>query len=277
MSEFQGRAETIDREDAGPYIEAAEDLGCELAAIQAVAEVESRGAPFLSAPDNRPKILYERHIFSRLTGRRFDGNHAEVSNRKPGGYEGGAAEYPRLEQAIALDRQAALKSASWGKFQIMGFNCKTCGFQDVEDFVEAMCDSEEAHLQAFVGFVQANKLDRALRARDWRAFAKGYNGPNFAKNKYDTKMASAYKKYAGQGATGFRVNTVRDLQAALNFLGADAGLVDGLMGPKTRNAIRKFQRKTRLPETGEPTIALMQALQAVYFSLGGGDHLMTGA
>jgi hypothetical protein len=40
-----------------------EDLNCDVAAIQAVAEVEARGAGFLG--DGRPKILFERHKFRK--------------------------------------------------------------------------------------------------------------------------------------------------------------------------------------------------------------------
>ncbi|MDF2232607.1 N-acetylmuramidase domain-containing protein [Albimonas sp. CAU 1670] len=262
---FAGEAEPIT--DDRPYIEAAEALGCELAAVKAVAEVESRGAAFL--PDGRPPILFERHIFSRTTRNVHDAKHSGVSNPSPGGYSGGTAEYDRLAEAIALDRAAALESASWGKFQIMGFNASTCGFRTVEDFVEAMCASEEAQLDAFVAFVKRNGLDRALRARDWAGFARGYNGPSFKKNRYDEKMAAAYRKFSTVEGTGFRVETVRDLQVALNFLGADAGDADGLMGPKTAAAIRRFQGECRLAETGQPSPPLMQAVQAVYYALGG--------
>ena len=129
------------------FAEAAEDLGCEIAAIKAVAEVESRGDGFLQ--DNRPKILFERHIFSRTTGRKYDGSHPDISNRKAGGYQGGAKEHDRLKEAMALDEEAALKSASWGRFQIMGFNHAACGYDSVQDFVAAMEESEDEHLQAF--------------------------------------------------------------------------------------------------------------------------------
>jgi hypothetical protein len=44
----------------------------------------------------------------------------DISNPKPGGYKGGAGEYSRLEAAMTLDKEAALKSASWGLAQVMG-------------------------------------------------------------------------------------------------------------------------------------------------------------
>lgn len=42
-------------------------------------------------------------------------------------YLGGAHEYKRLEIAKKIDEECALKSASWGMFQIMGFNFAYCG------------------------------------------------------------------------------------------------------------------------------------------------------
>src|SRR5262245_45531080 len=82
-------------------------------AMWAVIQIESSGAGYL--PDRRPKILFERHKFHRATGGRFDNSHPDISNRKQGGYgAGGAHQYERLEEALALDRDAALSSASWG-------------------------------------------------------------------------------------------------------------------------------------------------------------------
>jgi N-acetylmuramidase len=58
---------------------AAQQLGCELVVLKAVADVESRGNGFLA--DKRPKILFEAHVFSRLTGHQYDGTHPGISSR----------------------------------------------------------------------------------------------------------------------------------------------------------------------------------------------------
>jgi hypothetical protein len=79
----------------------------------------------------------------------------------------------------------------------MGSNYKAAGFTSVRAFVKAMTQSEADHLRAFVSFVGADaKMKKALRDRDWAAFAKAYNGKGYAKNKYDEKLAAAYKKFA---------------------------------------------------------------------------------
>lgn len=174
---------------------AAQLLGCEPAAIRAVAAVESAGSGFL--PDQRPKILFEAHIFSRLTAHKFDATHPDISSPtwNKALYRGGAAEYERLSAAIALDRDAALQSCSWGKFQLMGFNWRKCGFQRLQDFVDAMGKSEGAQLTAFCHFVKSMGLDDELRRLDWVGFARGYNGPSFALQEYDVRCAKSYRNF----------------------------------------------------------------------------------
>jgi len=178
------------------YSEAARLLDCDTAAIKAVAEVESSGRGFFE--DDSPKILFEAHIFSKLTKHIYDKTHPDISSRKwnKALYIGGLAEYERLNKAMTLNPEAALKSASWGKFQIMGFNHALCGYKDVSGFVEAMKASERDHLLAFISFLKILKLDRFLRSKDWAKFSEGYNGSGFRQNKYDIKLAKAFDKYS---------------------------------------------------------------------------------
>lgn len=173
---------------------AANKLKCEIAAIKAVAEVESKGKGFYS--NGFPVILFERHKFHKYSGGKFDKSHPHLSNAKAGGYgPAGANQQRKFNEAFALDPNAALLSCSWGKFQIMGFNYEVCGFASVNDFVDAMKESEGAQLLAFVNFVIGNHLAVYLRRKNWAKFAEGYNGEDYAKNDYDTKMAKAYDKY----------------------------------------------------------------------------------
>ncbi|SEH89993.1 N-acetylmuramidase family protein [Paraburkholderia hospita] len=187
---------------------AAADLGVAVAAIRAVASVETRGSGFL-ADGVRPVILFERHVMRKQlianTGSRSPSiiqyANPNIVNASTGGYQGGAAEWDRLAEAIKLDRQSALESCSWGAFQIMGYWWKSLGYASVQAFVNAMYSGEPGQLDAFVRFVKANpNLLHALRAQDFAAFAKGYNGPDYAKNKYDTKMADAFTTYSKEHA-----------------------------------------------------------------------------
>lgn len=252
MDEFIGKAKPIEESD---YEAAARQLFCEVAAIRAVAKVESGGRNgFLG--DKRPKILFESRWFHKLTDGRFDQGNPDISTSTwVRNYSGGAGEYDRLAKALALDRSAALKSASWGMFQILGVNHRLAGFDDVEAYVKAQCVSEGEHLKAFVNFVVANHLDDELRDRRWADFARGYNGPAFRENRYDEKMALAYAEF-GQG---WGMPGVADIQRALNRHGANL-TVDGITGPATRNAIREFQRENGLVVDGIAGPRTMAAL-----------------
>jgi hypothetical protein len=248
MTEFTGNPAPLTDAD---FERAARAIGCTVAAVRAVNEVESRGGFFA---DRRPKILYERHIFSRLTKRKFDAANPAIANPSPGGYIGGPAEYDRLAKAIALDRNAALQSASWGAFQIMGFNHKAAGFADVEAFVKAMASGQGAQLDAFVKFIKTNSLDDELIRRDWSGFARGYNGPEFAKNKYDIKLAAAFTLHNNGGPRtenprpvlrmGDRGEDVKILQTALKIT------ADGDFGPGTKAAVIKAQKAAKLYPDG---------------------------
>lgn len=188
---FVGAAKPLTDADVNA---AAASLGVEPAHIRAICDVET-GPQGAFDWAGRPTILYERHYFHRLTGGRFSGAHPDLSNPVSGGYGKFSAQYPKLLRAIELDRAAALASASWGRFQVMGENWKICGFPSLEHFVAAMMESEAAHLAACVAFIRSRRLDGALRLGDWAAFARGYNGPGYVKNQYDTKLAAAFAKH----------------------------------------------------------------------------------
>lgn len=98
---------------------------------------------------------------------------------------------------MKLDEEAALQSASWGLFQIMGFNFKACRFKTVFDFVDAHVESEARQLDAALGFIRSKELVSTLKEKDWARFARVYNGPGYAKNKYDEKLAAAYRRAGG--------------------------------------------------------------------------------
>ena len=176
---------------------AATTLGVDVAAIKAVAEVEAPRTGFLA--DGRPRILFEAHQFSDRTDGQFDRSHPGISSARWNRdlYQGGAAEYTRLNEAMALDSDAALRSASWGRFQIMGFNHQAAGYANVRDFVVGMQHSEGRQLDAFVSFIQAHPaMHTALRNHDWASFAAAYNGSGYAANQYDTRMAEAHARFS---------------------------------------------------------------------------------
>ncbi len=255
-SEFVGRAVKLNEED---YQTAADKIGCQVAAVKAVVEVEAAGSGFFK--DDRPKILFESRWFHKLTDGQYDTSHPDLSTPQwVRNYYGGPREYERLIAAMTLNRDAALQSASWGMFQIMGINYKLAGFKNVEDFVKAMVDSEGSHLQAFVGFVINSRLDDELRDLRWADFARGYNGPGYKQNHYDEKLAAAFSKHSG----GVIAPSTLDIQMALKKRGYNVE-VDGVTGTQTRNAIREFQTAEGLmPDgaVGPKTLAALGLLEA---------------
>lgn len=184
---------------------AAEDIGCDLPAAKAFSEVESRGAGFDT--NGLPKILFERHQFYKYLklakGEAVASDvmlhNQDICSQKPGGYTApNTSEHARLQKAASWDRDAALMSASWGRFQVMGFNWKTCGYQSLRAFINDAYTGEDGHLRMFTGFVKADqKLRQAIIDHDWAEAARRYNGADYAKNAYDKKLAAAYSKFGG--------------------------------------------------------------------------------
>ena len=177
---------------------AADKLGVTPAHIRMVRAVESGGKSF--DDKGRPVILYEPHVFHKRTGGEWspsDFSYAAWGARPyPKGYDG---RWAQMEQAAAHNEVAALESASWGLFQIMGYHWRALGYASVQEFAKAMTKSEAGHLDAMVRFIVANGLTGALRKcktgepETCRDFARGYNGGGYARNNYHAKLAAALK------------------------------------------------------------------------------------
>lgn len=180
------------------YLDASIALQCSVPAIKAVAEVESSGSGFLA--DGQVKILFEPHIFARLTKNKYNRSHPSISYAgwRPGTYgPAGQHQHNRLALAVSLDRDAALQSASWGAFQVMGFNYKVCGYDSVQAFVNDM-QTTAGQMRAFVGYVKSRGLADELQRGDFAGFAYGFNGAGYAANRYDTKMYAAFRRHGGK-------------------------------------------------------------------------------
>ncbi len=235
------------------------------AALRAVIAVETAGGGFIEG--ELPKILFEGHVFHRLTDGAFDAARPDLSHPRwtKAHYKGGRGEYDRLLAAIALDADAAMQACSWGLGQVMGTNFRLCGFSTIDEFVNAMAAGEGDQLDAMVGFIAHRGLDAPLRREAWADFARGYNGPGYAANAYDTKLAAAHaeacRRAAGDGGVPFTEDRARvaGLQAALNADGADLA-VDGWWGPNTRAAVLAAKRRHGLPATPEITDDVLQRL-----------------
>jgi len=186
------------------YQEAADLIGCDVASVKAVDKIEASGNGFLANGD--VKILFEPHVFWReLVAKGYDPHKHLFGNAdilyqkwKTGFYGTSSIQWGKMNRACKINTSAALKSASYGRFQIMGNNYKACGYNSVEEFVAAMKESEYNHLKAFISFVKTNRLDRYLVTKNWAKFAEGYNGSGYKANKYDTKLFDAYNYFSKQ-------------------------------------------------------------------------------
>lgn len=174
----------------------ADELGCHPADLEAIAEIESGGFGWYS--DGRIKILFEKHWFYRLVEpavratalRRGLARKFWVSPSK-GGYRDQKTpdeRYAILANAIDLDREAAFSSVSIGRFQIMGFNYKICGFVSASAMWMKFLDSERHQLRAFTNFLKSKGLVPAIRRRDFAKVEKGYNGGGL-RGAYAAKMS----------------------------------------------------------------------------------------
>lgn len=223
----------------------------EAAVIWSVIDVETSGITQGCGfrPDGRPQILFERHIFRRETGGRFDKIAPHLSGPQ-GGYGGLATQYTKLEEALSLSEKAglgaepALRATSWGLGQVMGFNAELAGFPSAAEMVRAMQDSEDAQILAMAGFMRSQNLHKALRRRDWAAFARGYNGKSYAQNRYDIKLEQSYARLSSGSMPNLQL---RAAQIALLYLGYAPGKIDGVIGQRTRNAISSFRLQAGLP------------------------------
>jgi len=240
-ADFRGTATPFGPDDIAHEAAA---LGCSVAIIHAFSDIESDGGGFLATGE--PVILFEAHVFHTLTRGAYDGSHPNISaalwDRSLYG-AGGAHQYARLTEAMALARVEALESCSWGRYQVMGLNFAVCGFGCVDDMVEAFCASERAHLDAFGAFCTGTGLVRDMTSQPpaFVALAVGYNGSGERANGYDQKLKARYDLYsAGTPPIGGGF-TVAQLQAQL---GVPA---DGLLGPVT---IKAFQASRGLVPDG---------------------------
>ena len=202
-TEITAIPDTVIRLTDEDYREVAERLGVEIAAMKAVVDIEAGVSHQGFFAPGKPIINFDIKMFRLFAGKhginlaKYKKSHTEVFSavnpRKHGSTQ--AAQQIRLKKARSIDEHTAVEGTFWGMFQIGGFNWKKCGAESIDDFVMKMSRSERDQLELFANFLQNTGLDKHLRAKNWAAFSRGYNGPSYAKRRYHTRMASAYAKH----------------------------------------------------------------------------------
>ncbi len=243
----------------------ADSTGIELASLLAIAEVESVGTAYWMVKGKKlPAIRFEGHYFYRkLKGVvRDKAVSAGLASPKAGAisnprsYE---ARYALLERASAIDWDAAHESTSWGVGQVMGDKWKLLGYKGIADFVKVATSGLEGQVEIMARFIKTNGLNKYLINKDWKAFARAYNGPGYAANRYDKKIASAYEHYAKIHAdnsdTAGKVEPsnsyVMVAKQNLKWLGYFNGNVDEKINREFRESVTAFQKDRGLVPDGK--------------------------
>lgn len=187
------------------FQEVARRLGVEVAAIKAVVDIEAGQSHKGFAAPGKPLINFDLTMFRRFATRRgvnlsrYSKSHAVVFSASRGSQ---TRAHNRLDAAMSINPHAAIEGTFWGMFQIGGFNWKKCGAESLEDFVAKMSSSERAQLDMFAEFIINAGLLKSLREKNWAEFARGYNGPGYARRNYHTRMAQAYARHSKETNKG---------------------------------------------------------------------------
>ena len=192
----------FDTETFAAVISMANNADIEPAALLAVAEVESGGRALFPVADKKePAIRFEGHYFDRRLSGRIREQARQVGLASP---EAGRVRNPKmqrerwllLERAMSIHRQAALESTSWGLGQVMGAHWEWLGYSSIDELVADVRGSVSGQVMLMLKFIEKAGLKPTLQAKDWRDFARRYNGPAFSRNQYDSRMAAAYERWS---------------------------------------------------------------------------------
>lgn len=181
------------------FEEVAQRLGVEVAAIKAVVEIEAGRTHQGFVAPGKPLINFDLAMFRRFATRRgvnlskYSKSHSVVFTSSRGSQ---TKAHRRLDAAMSINPHAAIEGTFWGMFQIGGFNWKKCGTESLEDFAKRMATTERAQLDMFAEFITNAGLLKSLQDKNWAKFARGYNGPGYARRGYHTRMAQAYARHS---------------------------------------------------------------------------------
>ncbi len=183
----------------------ANELGVEREVLRAIAVAETGDKPPFreyKSGERHALILYERHYMRRflLADGMTSSEIGALSNLEPkivhafeAAYSYGSLDeqYFRLKRASEINRAAAIKSCSWGKFQVMGEYYRHL-YSSADELEVAQNYCALQHLQYFKVFlVKEKNLIGPMRSRDWTRIAQKYNG--MSQVGYDVKIRSAYE------------------------------------------------------------------------------------
>ncbi len=132
------------------------------------------------------------------------------------------------------------------------------------------CIGEAQHLAGFLAYCRAADCLRFIRKKPYQfaAFARVYNGPNYAAQGYDTKLAGSYSKALKSApappapipaprtdplafaATLQRGSSGPYVMQIQKWLGATGFMITGTFADETDQAVRAFQSANGLSDDG---------------------------
>lgn len=106
---------------------------------------------------------------------RFSGGGAEFKQRF--GNNGQNSEYKALIEWYDLEGERAFNYTSFGLPQVMGFNFASVALKSPTEVFRFSQESARNQIELFFRFISSNKmLYKAAKGKDWRTFARYYNG-----------------------------------------------------------------------------------------------------
>lgn len=194
----------------------AEAFGIEPGTAAAVIAAETGLLSF--GDDGRLALRFENHVFWDLWGQRQPERYALHFRHDPdqpweghafrmdpsqarwqGVHTGGqAAEWTAYELAADLDAEAARRSVRMGSPQIFGYRYAELGYGSVDEMFSAFAADEAAQLRGLFALIRGSEGEsngiQALRALDFPAFARYYNGEQQGE-KYGAMLRAFYDEY----------------------------------------------------------------------------------
>jgi hypothetical protein len=261
--------------------------------LLACIEVESNGVIFARIEQSdgetrdEPLIRWEGHYFDKRLGSnaRAVARKRGLAHPQAGGIKNPNSQQARWDKllwpAMAINDEAAIESVSWGVGQVMGAHWQRLGFASPQELMNRTREGAHGQIDVMLRYCAKFGLIDELQRGDFAGFARGYNGPNYKKYSYDTKMAKRAKAWAAElkgqpltnvparsakAASMVRMGTegakVRQVQQLLKRAGYGIE-VDGDFGPATKEAVKRFQEAQGLEVDGIVGPQTWQALEGL--------------
>lgn len=194
------------------YVKLADSINVDEGVLFAIAKQETKKESFIQLAPKKATILLERHYVYNLLKKKFDVNKANECQKEDsslcnskvtmkGGYGKSKEQLNRLEKVKKWDNDIAIKSCSWGKFQVMGVYIEKIKlYKDADEFEKAMNLCEVQHFQFFKSYlidIIGGDLIKAMKEKNWEKIAELYNGKYWKKINpdYATNLKKYYEEY----------------------------------------------------------------------------------